>query len=141
MAETLADMVELRVPPDPKYIAVVRLTVAGVASRTGLTVEDVDDLKVAVCEVFTNTIDHAYEGMAARPVVIRMTPGPADLRVEVVDEGVGFDAGKRSFTGEADLSGEGGLGLYLVHRYMDEVRIESAPGSGTRVIMTKRLPR
>lgn len=141
MVEAVGDVVELRVPPDPKYIAVVRLLVAGVASRTGLTVEDVDDLKVAVCEVFTNTIDHAFQGRAARPVVVRMAPGASELRIEVEDEGVGFDAGGRSFDGEPDLSGDGGLGLYLVHRYMDEVRIESAPGSGTRVVMTKRLPR
>lgn len=141
MPETAGDMVELRVPPDPKYIATVRLLVAGVASRTGLTVEDVDDLKVAVCEVFTNTIDHAFAGRPARPVTVRMAPGATELRIEVEDEGVGFDPGDRSFAGEPDLSGDGGLGLYLVHRYMDEVRIESAPGSGTRVIMTKRLPR
>ena len=70
-----------------------------------------------------------------------MTPSAPDLRIEVIDEGVGFDARGRDFGAKADLSGDGGLGLYLVHGYMDEVSIESAPGSGTRVIMTKRLAR
>jgi serine/threonine-protein kinase RsbW len=135
------DTVELKLPPDAKYIAVVRLTVAGVASRCGMSVEDVDDLKVAVSEAFTNTIDHAYEGSEPRPVMVRMVAGPSDLRIEIIDEGAGFDVGKRSFRGEPDLSGEGGLGLYLVHQYMDDVRIESAPGSGTKVIMTKRFAR
>ncbi len=141
MSETLSDVVELRLPPDPKYIQVVRLAVAGVASRVGMDVDDVDDLKVAVCEAFTNTIDHAFEGIAPSPVLIRLTPGSGDLQVEVIDQGVGFDAGSTDFGGEADLAQEGGLGLYLVHRYMDRVRIESAPGSGTRVIMSKRLAR
>lgn len=141
MSETAPDVVELRLLPDAKYIAVVRLTVAAVASRAGLSVDDVDDLKVAVSEVFTNVIDHAFEGRPVRPVVIRMTPGDGVITVEVVDEGVGFDADGRDFGAEATPSAEGGLGLYLVHRYMDEVKIESAPGSGTRVVMTKRLAR
>jgi serine/threonine-protein kinase RsbW len=141
MSETAPDVVELRLLPEAKYIAVVRLTVAAVASRAGLSVDDVDDLKVAVSEVFTNVIDHAFEGRPVRPVLIRMTPGDGVITVEVVDEGVGFDVGGRDFGAEATPSAEGGLGLYLVHRYMDEVRIESAPGSGTRVVMTKRLAR
>jgi len=141
VSTTLQDVVELRLPADPKYIAVVRLTVAGVASRAGINVDDVDDLKVAISEAFTNTIDHAFEGREPGVVTVRMIPGEAALRIEVVDEGVGFDPGNRNFTQATDLSEEGGLGLYLVHQYMDEVKIESAPGSGTRVIMTKRLAR
>lgn len=139
MTEPPLDVVELRIPPDPKYIAVVRLAVAGVASRAGMNVDDVDDLKVAVCEVYTNVIDHAFEGVRPKPVLIRMTPQDRELQIEVIDEGVGFDVGAKDFGKEADLSREGGLGLYLVFQYMDEVKIESAPGSGTRVIMKKRL--
>jgi serine/threonine-protein kinase RsbW len=141
MSDPLADVVELRLPPDPKYIAVVRLTVAGVASRAGMTVDDVDDLKVAVCEAFTNTIDHAYEGMERKTVLLRLVPSATDLRIEVIDEGVGFDPAGKKFRTEADLSGEGGLGLYLANSYVDELKVESAPGSGTRVILTKRLAR
>jgi len=141
MPEQLQDVIELRLPPDPRYIAVVRLAVAGVASRCEMSVEDIDDLKVAVSETFTNTIDHAYEGVTPCPVMVRMLPGQAELRIEVIDEGVGFEVDKQDFNGEPDISGNGGLGLYLVYRYMDDVKIESAPGSGTRVIMTKRLAR
>ena len=141
MSESVADVVELRLPPDAKYVALVRLTVAGVASRAGMGVDDVDDLKVAVCEAFTNTVDHAFDGRTAQAVLIRLTPSESDIKIEVIDEGVGFDAGGRDFGKETDLSQEGGLGLYLVHRYMDNVEIESAPDSGTRVIMTKRLAR
>ena len=141
MSTASLDVVELRLPPDAKYIAVVRLMVAGVASRAGIDVDEVDDMKVAISEAFTNTIDHAYQGRDPRPVTVRMTPTESTLRIEVIDEGLGFDPGSRDFTQVGDLTGEGGLGLYLVHQYMDEVKIESAPGSGTRVIMTKRLAR
>lgn len=141
MTGSMEDVVILQLPPDPKYIHVVRLTAAGVASRAGLSIEDVDDLKVAISEAFTNAIDHAFEGREARAVTVRLTPTPEHLSIEIIDEGVGFDAAGRDFKKEADLSGDGGLGLYLVHQYMDEVKIESAPGSGTRVIMKKRLAR
>jgi len=141
MPAAAPDVIELHLPPDPKYIAVVRLTVAGVASRSGISVDDVDDLKVAVCEAFTNTIDHAFRGRDPKSVTIRMATGSADLRIEVVDEGIGFDPSIIDFEKQADLSGKGGLGLYLVHQYMDDVKVESQPGSGTRIIMTKRLAR
>jgi len=141
VTETLPDVVELRLPPDPKYIQVVRLAVASVAARAGMDVDDVDDVKTATCEVFTNAIDHAYEGLEPKPVLVRVAPTPAGLRIEIVDEGVGFDPSELKFRTEADVSGDGGLGLYLANQYMDDLKIESAPGSGTRVIMTKRLAR
>jgi len=60
----------------------------------------------------------------------------------VLDEGVGFDPKHlpRADTEEI-LEREGGLGIYLMHGLMDEVKIESAPGSGTRIRLVKRQAR
>ena len=101
-----------------------------------MNVDDVDDLTAAVCGLH-NVIDHA-SGRAAQPVLIRMTPGPraADRGHR---RGRRLRRGRQDFGKGSRLSREGGLGLYLVFQYMDEVKIESAPGSGTRVIMKKRL--
>ena len=141
------DTVELIIPCDPKYVTVVRLTVAGVAARSGLTVEDIDDLKVAVSEACTNAIDHAFEEAGdarayTRRVHIRLAPREGEMRIEVEDEGRGFDPRhvKESLQ-QREPSGEGGLGLYLIERLTDELKVESAPGSGTKIIMTKRVAR
>jgi serine/threonine-protein kinase RsbW len=138
------EWVRLVFPPHAKFVSIARLAVAGVAARTELTVDDIDDLKVAVSEACTNAIDHAFEGRAAEavvPIEVTIYPAPGELRVEVVDEGSGFDP-KRVPRPDGELHDkQGGLGLYLIERLMDRVEVQSAPGSGTRVVMTKRASR
>jgi serine/threonine-protein kinase RsbW len=48
-----ADAIHLRVPAAPAFAAVVRATAASVAARAGATVDDVEDVRVAVSEAFT----------------------------------------------------------------------------------------
>lgn len=45
------DTVSLRVPASPEYLQVVRLIAAGLAARLGFTLEDIEDLKIAVDEM------------------------------------------------------------------------------------------
>ena len=45
------DTVSIRVPATGEYLRVVRLISAGVASRLAFTLEDIDDLKIAVDEL------------------------------------------------------------------------------------------
>lgn len=139
------DMIEMRVPCEPRFLSVVRLTVAGAAARAGLGVGEIDDLKVATSEACTNALEHAYQAGAesACPlVVIRMHVKDGEMRVEVEDEGCGFEPKRLpKVDPEQRVREEGGLGIYLIHSLMDEVKIESAPGSGTKVTMVKRVAR
>lgn len=139
------DTIELRMPCEPRFLSVLRLTVAGAGARAGLGVGEIDDLKVATSEACTNAIEHAYAGQEDKPcpgILIRLVVKQNELRVEVEDEGVGFDPKRLpKVDPEERLHEEGGLGIYMMHSLMDEVKIESAPGSGTRVIMVKRPAR
>jgi serine/threonine-protein kinase RsbW len=45
-----ADAVDLRVPADPAYLAVVRTATAGLAARLNLTLDEIEDLRIAVDE-------------------------------------------------------------------------------------------
>ena len=138
------DTVEMTVPCEPRFLSVVRLTVAGAGARAGLGVQEVDDVKVAVSEACTNAIEHAYpEGGAGCPgIKIRLTAREGELRLEVEDEGAGFEPKRLPRVDlEERVQEEGGLGIYLMRQLMDEVKIESAPGSGTKIIMVKRSAR
>ncbi len=143
MAKVMAETVELQIPCDPKYIAVARLVTAGVAARSGLTIDDIDDLKVAVSEACTNVIDHAFPNLdktKQSPVIsLRFTPCEKGLQVEVEDYGVGFDPDDLPQLEIGKPSVNGGLGLYLISQLTDDVDIQSAPDSGTKVIMIKRV--
>jgi serine/threonine-protein kinase RsbW len=138
------DTVEMTVPCQPRFLSVVRLTVAGAGARAGLGVQEVEDVKVAVSEACTNAIEHAYPAgvTPCGDIKIRMIAHDDELRLEVVDEGIGFDP-KRLPKVELEerVQEEGGLGIYLMRHLMDEVKIESAPGSGTKIIMVKRSAR
>jgi serine/threonine-protein kinase RsbW len=45
------DTVRLKIPASPAYVQVVRLVAAGLASRLKFTIDDIEDLKIAVDEL------------------------------------------------------------------------------------------
>jgi len=134
--------IALTIPADARWLTVVRLTVSGVASRAGASYEDVDDIKVAVSEACTNAIDHAFRDAEGVPptICVQCHPLEAAIRIEVSDEGCGFDPAAAGVADKsADPDKQGGLGLYLIHKLMHETEVVSRPGGGTRVIMVKRF--
>lgn len=44
------DAVELRVPADPAYLTVIRTATAGLAARLEMTLDEIEDLRIAVDE-------------------------------------------------------------------------------------------
>ena len=45
------DTISITIPASPEYLHVVRLVAAGLASRISFTLEDIEDLKIAVDEL------------------------------------------------------------------------------------------
>lgn len=70
---------ELRIPADPDYIVVAKRAAAGMASVAGLSVEELDELNIAIAEACEHTM------WAAR------TGGYRDAKVRIVFQ-VGDDA-------------------------------------------------
>ncbi|GAB7193275.1 anti-sigma regulatory factor [Kineococcus sp. NUM-3379] len=58
---TGSDLVELRVPADPAYLTVVRTASAGLAARLDLTLDEIEDLRIAVDEACTLLLDPQAE--------------------------------------------------------------------------------
>jgi serine/threonine-protein kinase RsbW len=48
---TSAESISIKIPASPEYIQVVRLVAAGLAARLSFTLEDIEDLKIAVDEL------------------------------------------------------------------------------------------
>jgi serine/threonine-protein kinase RsbW len=128
-------LVELRIPSRAEWVGVARLAIAGIASRLQFSIEDIEDLKLAVAEACTNCIQHASESDSIS-ISCRILADKLIMRVE--------DSGK--VASHASLApkqlGEpkvGGLGVFLIRSLMDDVEYELEPGSGTRLTMTKYL--
>ena len=56
--------VELRIPADSAYLAVLRTATAGLAARLDFTLDDIEDLRIAVDEACALLLPHALEDSA-----------------------------------------------------------------------------
>ncbi len=54
--------VELRLPADSAYASVLRTTTAGLAARLDFTIDDIEDLRIAVGEANAMVLEHADTG-------------------------------------------------------------------------------
>jgi PAS domain S-box-containing protein len=112
----------------------------GVGVETqGEAVQLDEELRVAlyraIREVLINVIKHAQ----AQNVEVTFVNLEDTVRVEVRDDGIGFDRTRA----EKDKESSGGLGLFTVRERLEyfggSLEIESEPGKGSRVILTAAL--
>jgi len=81
--------VEITVPLAAEHAATLRVVVASLGSDHGMNVDEIDDLKLAVSEVFTVLIDDAAAVGATRAHV-RYNAAADNIRVEL-DRGLADD--------------------------------------------------
>ena len=61
MAQHRHRVVELRIPADSAYLAVLRTATAGLAARLDFTLDDIEDLRIAVDEACAMVLPQARE--------------------------------------------------------------------------------
>nr|MDQ6931908.1 ATP-binding protein [Candidatus Eremiobacteraeota bacterium] len=107
--------VQLRIPSKPEWVAVARLAVAAVANRLRFSIEEIEDVKLAVAEACTNCIQHA---VGSDQIEVTCDIEPKGLTVRVRDQGRGTrpdNIGSRRIA-EPRV---GGLGVFLIRSLMD----------------------
>jgi len=106
------------------------------------TLEEVSDIKTAISEAVTNAILHGYNQDAAGMVHMRFERKQKEFTFIISDEGVGIENVEQAmeplYTSKPELE-RSGMGFSFMEAFMDTLSVESKPGKGTRVIMTKRL--
>ena len=124
--------VELRIPARAEWVAVARLAAAAVGSRMRFSVDEIDDLKLAIAEACTNCIQRS-EGI--ENIDIRWDASPTELRVTVTGDG----RAPKLESVKSDDPKVGGLGVFLIRALMDEVEYDVDPQRGARLVMTKQV--
>ncbi len=115
-------------------VVLVKNAVRHAASRMGLAITDATRVAVAASELARNIIDHAIRGGM---VLRHIKRGPhVGLELEFSDEGPGI-ADVDHAMAEVCSTGRTGVGLRTAKAVMDEVRITSRAGRGTRVVAKK----
>jgi serine/threonine-protein kinase RsbW len=129
------DIVDLRIPCKAEWVALARLSVAVVASRMKFSIDEIEDIKLAVAEACTNAIQHA-DGSQFIEIKCETVDG---LRISVRDYGRGT---RPEHIQSRELEDErvGGLGVFLIRSLMDDVDYVVHPDQGTLLVMVKRLP-
>ena len=77
------DRIDIRIPADGVYVATLRMCAASLAARCDLTVDDIEDLRLAVDEACSLLLPHAGAGSddaANLDAVFTLHPG--ELRVQ-----------------------------------------------------------
>lgn len=140
------DFVEMKIPAKPDYVAIIRLTLSGVANRMGFSYDDIEDMKIAISEACTNAVQHAYKENENGEVKVGFGLFSDRLEIMVVDKGESFDfeelkekIGPYETAEEVEMLPEGGLGLYLIETLMDKVKMMNS--KGVTLMMTKYLQR
>jgi serine/threonine-protein kinase RsbW len=129
----------LRIPAKAEYITLGRLALTGIAQLREIRDDAMADLKLALTEAVSNSVRHAYGEDGDGHVDITYRLEPDRLRIEVVDDGNGFDPDEAPALDGEELS-EGGLGIAIIRTIADEFEIQSKPGArGSRLRFTKIL--
>ena len=89
-------------------------------------------LSVAIDEIFSNIVFYAYEG-GTGPATVQIRPqrSPDGVTLLFIDEGIPYDPLAREdpdVTLNAEERGIGGLGVFIVKQFMDDVRYEYTDG-------------
>ena len=120
-------------------VVLARQRARQIAGLLGFDTEDQTRIATAVSELARNAFQYAHGGKVE--FFVEGKTAPQLFRVKVVDSGAGIadlqdilDGRYRSTTGM-------GLGIMGARRLVDQFQIESQPGAGTTVWLTKLFPK
>ena len=118
-----------------------RITIAAFVAQLDPTIEEISDIKTAVSEAVTNCIIHGYEEKEGI-VKIECKLFENSIEIEISDNGKGIEnvekARQALYTSKPELE-RSGMGFTIMESFMDEVKIESVVGLGTKVTMKKMI--
>lgn len=124
-------------PAEPQVVHQVRERVDDFVRPCGLAADELDALKVALSEAFSNAVCHGSPLGPRNRVHLRCEADGQRLVVQITDEGGGF-LPTRIALPEFEEWKTSGRGLFIMQELMDAVEFEVVPG-GTRVRLVKYL--
>ena len=123
-----APAVTLELESRPETLTLVRGMLGGVAERTTMDAELLDDLKTAISEACNNVVLHAYPD-GTGPLTVELTLGLDRIEVIVRDAGCGI-----SEVASAEDRVQG-VGMPVIRALADRAEFRQRSGGGTEVWM------
>lgn len=124
----------------PENVALARVTVAAFAAQLEMTLEDLEEIKVATSEAVSNSIIHGYDNDPNKSVTVIATITENTLEITIEDEGRGIPDVTQAMQPAYSTDPERmGLGFVFMQSFMDRVDVASEVNKGTRVLLVKNL--
>ena len=123
------DRIDIRIPAEGVYVATLRMCAASLGARCDLTVDDIEDLRLAVDEACALLLPHASAGQDGRTrgdLEAAFTLRPGELRVDTCVAAADGAAIDRS-----------GFAWTVLGALASSVAVDSAEGRLT-ITLTKR---
>ena len=119
--------------------AFARIAVASFAAQLDPSIEEISDIKTAVSEAVTNCIIHGYEDHIDI-IEIKCSLFSNIIEIQVIDNGKGIEniekAKEPLYTNKPEFE-RSGMGFTIMENFMDELKVESIIGVGTKITMKK----
>ena len=125
----------------PENESFARSTVAAFCVSLSPTIEEINDVKMAVSEAVTNCIVHAYKECDGDVAIETAICGNV-LHIKVSDTGAGIPSVHEALQPFFTTCPEGersGMGFTVMETFMDELDVVSELGKGTTVSMRKKF--
>lgn len=120
------DLVRIKIPAAPAYLQVIRLVAAGLASRLGFTLDEIEDLKIAVDEL------SAYmTGAHGRSGTLQIAFEVSGDRITIRGEGL-FAPGDKVRTNLTEFS------RMILDTVVDSASLEHADGVPTFTLVKSK---
>jgi len=130
----------LSVSASTKHLSKVRDFVGNYARNFGFRDDEIEDIRLAVDEAFTNVVKHAYQNDSSKKVKIKLGANGNEFWISITDFGKSYDP---STYREPDLQESikekkrGGVGVYLIKKLMDKVEYRTS-GPSNEILMKKK---
>lgn len=125
--------VRLNLPREVDSVPAVRRLLRCALSLLHVDRQSGADLEIALTEACANVVTHAS---GADRYEVRLEVAADHCAIDVLDNGPGFDPGSAA-GGSPAADSERGRGLYLIKALSENVRMHSAPRSGSLIHFEK----
>ncbi|MDY2959885.1 MAG: ATP-binding protein [Hornefia sp.] len=130
------DKINFIIPGKPEYLTMVRLAIGSIASNAGFNLEEIEDIKTAVCEACKYVSCHGFNGFSEKyEVECNAAEGLIEI---IVQDDCDCHSLEKKHKPCKICPSEGDLGVYVVETLMNEVEFGKNENDHKFVKMVKK---
>lgn len=134
----------LELPAEYENLDYICKFISGIAGSMGFSEQHIYQIELIVDEACSNVIKHAYRNSRHPKKIIQagVEKHPEKIEIIIADSGSGFDPAAIKTPDLKEYQKKmirGGLGLYLIKHFSDDVQFSIQPGVRNEVKMVKFL--